>query len=136
VRYQLERQLIGGTLAVRDLEEAWNEAYLRVLGIKVTDVNLGVLQDVHWSRGSFGYFPTYAMGNILGGQLWEKLTEAILVAEHLADGNFEPILSWLTQRVYADGRTKSSQELMESVTGAYLNPQPWLNYIQDRYDRD
>ena len=133
VRYQLERQLISGVLDVKDLEEAWNDAYWRVLGIRVTDVNLGVLQDVHWSRGSIGYFPTYAMGNILSGQLWEQMSQQIPIADCLRRGEFAPLVDWLTLHVYADGRTKSSRELMETVTGAYLDPQPWLSYIHDRY---
>ncbi len=134
VRYQLERQLITGSLAARDLEEAWNDAYLRVLGIKVADVNLGVLQDVHWSRGSFGYFPTYAMGNILGGQIWRQLHREIPVAECLMSGNFGPVLDWLTQHIYSDGRTLSSRQLMENVAGSYLDPQPWLDYVHHRYE--
>ena len=133
VRYQLERDLISGSLAAKDLEDAWNDAYHRVLGIEVTDINLGVLQDVHWSRGSFGYFPTYAMGNILGGQLWHRLHAELPVAECLRRGEFGPILGWLTEHVYADGRTYSSRELMTKLAGSYLDPQPWLEYVHHRY---
>jgi carboxypeptidase Taq len=134
VRYQLERELISGSLAARDLEEAWNAAYERVLGIQISDVNLGVLQDVHWSRGSFGYFPTYAMGNILGGQIWRQMHTEIPVADCLRTGQFGPVLSWLTQHIYADGRTLSSRELMDRVAGSYLDPQPWLDYVHHRYE--
>jgi len=134
VRYQLERELISGSLAARDLEEAWNAAYERVLGIEISDVNLGVLQDVHWSRGSFGYFPTYAMGNILGGQIWRQMHTEIPVAECLRKGQFGPVLNWLTQHIYADGRTLSSRELMDRVAGSYLDPQPWLDYVHHRYE--
>lgn len=133
VRYELEIAMLTGKLEMDDLPAAWNERYQKYLGITPANDGEGVLQDVHWCRGSFGYFPTYAMGNIIGGQLWDKMTEDIDLNSLIGAKNFAPILAWLTEHVYRHGRTLSSRDLITGICGDYLDPQPWLAYVTDRF---
>ena len=133
VRYELEIAMLTGALEVDDLPSAWNERYQKYLGITPANDGEGVLQDVHWCRGSFGYFPTYTMGNIIGGQLWAKMTEDIDIHSLIGAKDFAPILSWLTENVYRHGRTLSSRDLITGICGVYLDPQPWMAYVTDRF---
>ncbi len=133
VRYELEIAMLTGALEVNDLPDAWNERYQKYLGITPANDGEGVLQDVHWCRGSFGYFPTYSMGNIIGGQIWAKMTEDIDIDALIGAKDFAPILGWLTENVYRHGRTHSSRDLITGLCGDYLDPQPWLTYVTDRF---
>ena len=112
VRFELEVELITGSLAMKDLPEAWNAKYKDYLGLTPPTDTLGRLEDVHWSRGSVGYFPTYTFGNLIGLQMWEVLgkdfgdTDAMM-----AEGDFAPILGWLSERVYRQGKRYAPREL-------------------------
>jgi carboxypeptidase Taq len=123
IRFELEVELIEGRLAVADLPEAWNAKYEDNLGIVPPNDGLGCLQDVHWSRGSFGYFSTYAMGNVIGGAMWALMPQ----------GSIEESLSWLTEKVYRLGRSVPPRALVVSINGTYLDPGPWLDYVEAKY---
>lgn len=134
IRFELEVELITGQLQMSDLPEAWNAKYSAYLGITPPTNTLGCLQDVHWSRGSVGYFPTYSMGNLIGLQIWKKLREEIPNTEDLmAAGDFAPILGWLQEKIYAQGKRYEPKELVTRVTGRPMEAGDWLEYAQTKY---
>ena len=134
VRFELEVELLSGQLAMKDLPEAWNSKYTEYLGITPPTDSLGCLQDVHWSRGSIGYFPTYAMGNLIGGQIWKVLRQDLGDTSSLmASGNFKPILDWLVEKFYRQAKRYSSRELVTQITGRPMEPQDWLEYATEKY---
>jgi len=134
LRFELERDLFSGRLDPAELPRAWREKMKELLGVEPdTDAN-GVLQDIHWSMGSFGYFPSYALGNLYGLQFWEKLSSDIPGwEEQIAGGNFIPIRSWLRDTIYVWGRRLEPQDLVKTVTGKGLSPEPFLRYIDSKY---
>ncbi|MGV3617101.1 MAG: carboxypeptidase M32 [Fimbriimonas sp.] len=134
VRFELEVEIVSGRLDIRNLPEAWNAKYEAYLGIRPPTDTVGCLQDVHWSKGSVGYFPTYAMGNLIGGQMWACLTSEIDDVEtRMERGDFAPILEWLQDRVYRHGRRFAPRELVRRVTGSPMQAGPWLEYAQTKY---
>ncbi len=134
IRFELEVELITEKLSIEDLPEAWNTKYTEYLGITPPSDTLGCLQDVHWSRGSVGYFPTYTFGNLIGLQMWECLLQDIPNPDALMEtGNFAPILDWLSTRVYAQGKRRTPRELVTQVTGSPMKPDAWLRYARSKY---
>ncbi len=131
VRFELESALIAGTLDVADLPAAWNDAMQRLVGITPPDDAHGVLQDVHWSAGAFGYFPSYALGCLIAAQLWERL-EADLGPqdEALGRGDVAPIRAWLADHVHRFGRRLDTEPLLEQATGRGLDPEPFLRHVR------
>ncbi len=134
LRFELERGLIDGTVAVGELPARWNEAMDDFLGV-VPDTDAdGVLQDVHWSMGSFGYFPTYTLGTLTAAQLMAAIREEISDLDaRLADGDFDPLLDWLRTHVHQHGRKHTAPQLLERVTGRALSATPWLQYARDKF---
>ncbi len=134
LRFELEVALIEGTLAVADVPAAWNERMRELLGVEVPDDAHGCLQDVHWSYGELGYFPTYAIGNVMSGQLWDALTEQVAgVDDALAAGDCAPVRDWLRDNVHVHGRVLDPPELLERATGRALDPAPLLAYLRAKY---
>lgn len=134
IRFELEVALITNALDVKDLPEAWNAKYTDYLGITPPNDGLGVLQDVHWSRGYCGYFPTYSMGNLIGAQVWSVLQKDVGNTDELmAKGDFKPILGWLQEKIYTQGRRYEPQDLVKRVTGEAINPKPWLDYARSKF---
>lgn len=134
VRFELECEMLTGTLAIKDLPEAWNAKYQQYLGITPPNDAEGCLQDVHWSMGSMGYFPTYSMGNILSYQIWNRLVADLGDVESLmAHGDFAPILGWLRENLYRFGRSVKPQDLIKQVTGGGMDPAPYLTAISTKY---
>ena len=133
LRFRLEQELFAGRLAVADLPEAWNALMSELLDLDVPDDASGVLQDVHWSDASFGYFPTYQLGNVLSVQIWETAREAIPdLEEQLERGEFAPLHEWLREHLYAIGRKFSPAETVERVVGGPIDPEPYLRYLRDK----
>lgn len=134
VRFELESEIVTDKLQVNHLPEAWNEKYRQYLGIVPENDGAGCLQDVHWSRGSIGYFPTYSMGNLVGAQVWEALQKDVPDTDGLMEkGDFAPILSWLQERIYSQGRRHRPNDLIRRVTGDDVKPDAWLRYAQRKY---
>lgn len=134
LRFQLEVAMIEGSLAVADLPEAWNSGLQELLGVEVPDDTRGCLQDIHWSFGELGYFPTYAIGNIVAAQLWEALTAAVPdLDEQVAAGEYGTIRDWLREHVHRYGRTVEPTELLERATGQALDPEPLLRQLRTKY---
>lgn len=134
LRLELEIALMENQLAVRDLPEAWNQKMEEYLGIRPPTDRLGVLQDIHWSEGYIGYFPTYALGNLVSAQLWEKIQADIpTLTRQIQRGEFGDLLAWLRSNVHRQGAKFQPQELVQRVTGSRIDPQPYLRYLQTKY---
>ena len=134
LRFELERALIHGELAVADLPEAWNDGMRRLLGVEVPDDAHGVLQDVHWAAGSFGYFPTYALGNVVALQIWERARADLPELDaRLERGDCAELGAWLRERLYRHGAKFTPAETIERVTGGPLDPAPLMRYLAGKY---
>jgi carboxypeptidase Taq len=130
LRFELELALIEGELEVADLPAAWRDGMRRLLGVDVTSDALGCLQDVHWGAGSFGYFPSYALGCLIAAQLWEAMEADIGSREDdLRRGEVAPIQRWLGERVHRHGRRLDTAELVEHATAGPLRIEPFLRYV-------
>jgi carboxypeptidase Taq len=135
LRTSLEAGLIDGSLAVNDLPEAWNARMQQDLSLTPPDDAHGVLQDIHWSSGYFGSFPTYTIGNVMASELLQAAHTQMPELEHdLARGEYEPLLGWLTEHVYQHGRRFTPSELLERITGRGLNAQPYLEYLRSKFE--
>lgn len=134
LRFEVEKKLFSGELAVRDLPTAWNRASEELLGLRPQNDREGVLQDVHWSDGAFGYFPSYCVGNMMAAQLWyHALALRPNLEEDFARGDFTWLLNWLRENVHAQGKRFETQELVKNVTGEPLSPKHLIRYLKDRY---
>jgi carboxypeptidase Taq len=134
IRFELEQELIADTLSTEDLPEAWNARVEEYLGLEVPEDWLGVLQDVHWSSGGFGYFPTYQLGNVISLQIWERARQALAdVDAQIERGEFGELHGWLRANVYAHGRKYLPAELLERVVGGPLDPEPYLRYLEAKF---
>ena len=135
LRFELERGLIAGDISVGDLPAAWCRKMDTYLGVTPQTDAEGVLQDVHWSLGAFGYFPTYALGNLMAAQLYDQLRADLpnLDAD-LAQGEFDALLEWLRTHIHQHGRCIDAPDLLAQVTGEPLRATPWLRYVRTKYD--
>lgn len=130
LRFELELALIGGELDVSDLPTAWNDGMLRLLGVEIGSDALGCLQDVHWSGGAFGYFPSYALGCLIAAQLWEAIESDLgALEDDLRRGETAPIQGWLAEHVHRHGRRLDTMPLVEQATGRALETGPFLHYV-------
>lgn len=133
-RFEIECDVLQGKLAVRDMPEAWNAKYTEYLGITPSTDSEGCLQDVHWSQGSIGYFPTYSMGNLLSYQIWNAMEKDIPVPFRLiGNGDFKPILGWLQEKVYSQGRKYTPKDLVLRVTGKPMDPSEYISGLSAKY---
>jgi len=134
LRFQLEVALIDGTLDVADVPAAWNDGMRDLLGVSVPDDARGCLQDIHWAFGELGYFPTYAIGNVMSAQLWAAIGEQVPGAsDALAAGDCAPVRDWLREHVHSPGRVFDPPELLRRATGQQLDPAPLLEYLRAKY---
>ncbi len=134
LRFELEQELIEGRLAVADLPAAWNERFEEYLGIPVPSDREGVLQDMHWGGGGIGYFPTYALGNVMSVQIWERMREDLPdLDDQFARGEFAPLRAWYGEHLYRYGRKFTPQETLELASGSRLDAGPYLRYLRAKY---
>src|SRR6201995_5466688 len=134
LRYELEKQLLSGDLAVRDLPEAWNAGMEQRLGIRPENDADGCLQDIHWAVGSFGYFPSYALGAVIAAQLYETLRNAVPELDgQLAKGDFSGLAGWLRTHVHGLGAKVPVQELLKNATGKPLSAVSFVRYVESKY---
>ena len=134
LRYRLERALIAGDLALRDLPAAWNDGMKELLGVVPPDVRLGCLQDIHWSGGDFGYFPTYTMGAIAAAQIYAAARRASPDLEaYVAKGEFTPLMGWLREHVHAQGSRLVADDLLTAATGTPLDLKVFEQHLRERY---
>lgn len=134
IRYEIEKGLLDGSIPVKNLSEEWNDRYEHYIGVRPKNDTQGVLQDVHWSIGAIGYFPTYAIGTMYAAQLWNQIESDVNGIDTLLEkGKYEPIKKWLNQKVHRFGRSCSADDIIKHATGEGLNPQHFLNYITKKY---
>ncbi len=134
LRLELEIALMEGSIQVVDLPALWNQKMADYLGVVPPNNREGVLQDVHWSGGMFGYFPTYALGNLVSAQLWEKINESIPnLEDQISQGKFDELLEWLRTNIHQHGAKFEPQVLLKKVTGSGITPEPYMRYLRDKY---
>jgi carboxypeptidase Taq len=134
LRLDIEIALLEGKVAVKDLQEVWNAKIEEYLGVTPPDAAAGVLQDIHWSGGMMGYFPTYALGNLISAQLWEKINLAIPdLDEQFRSGKFESLLAWLRENIHRHGAKFEPQELMQKITGSKIDPAAYIRYLTKKF---
>ena len=132
-RFELEQSLMSGELAVADLPAAWNEKYQSLLGITPPTDALGVLQDVHWSGGAFGYFPAYALGNMIATQQWAAMRKDLPVDDLMRRGNFIPLKNWLYEHIQQHGQRYETKDLVLVGTGKELSTADYLSYLTEKF---
>jgi carboxypeptidase Taq len=134
LRFEIEKRLFAGTLAIRDLPAAWSALAQELLGLTPANDREGVLQDVHWSGGMFGYFPSYCLGNMMAAQFWYRAQgDRPGLDDDFARGDFSRLLGWLRRNIHEQGRRYDTQELVPVVTGEPLSPRHLLRYLRERY---
>lgn len=136
IRFNLERGLFAGRITVDELPQVWNESYREYLGMDVEDDSEGVMQDTHWASGLYGYFPSYALGNIYDGQLLARLEKDLQDwRDQIARGEFGSVKQWLVKNVHSYGDLYDPPDLIKMITGKELTVDPYLNYLQDKYSK-
>ncbi len=134
IRYEIEKGLLDDSIAVADLPRIWREKYGQYLGITPPDDVQGILQDVHWSHGSFGYFPTYSLGSFYAAQFWETARQhSPALDDEISAGQFDNLLGWLRDGIHRHGRRYRSEELCKRLTGRGLDLEPFLAYAREKY---
>ncbi len=134
IRFEIERELFADKITVDELPQVWNQKYSDYLNVKVQDDAEGVMQDTHWASGLYGYFPSYALGNIYGGQILATLSKDLPDwRKELAQGNLEPVNSWLKNNIHSKGDLYDPEELIKLATGKNLDSQPFLQYLNEKY---
>lgn len=134
LRYQIEKALIGGDLAVRDLPDAWDEGMRALLGVVPGNHANGCMQDIHWPDGAFGYFPTYTLGAMMAAQIFAAMRRALPdIGTHIRCGEFAPLFDWLAAHVHGMGSFYGTQELLQHATGQTLNPAIYMAHLRERY---
>ncbi len=135
LRFELEQQMIAGKVAVSDLPREWNDRMEAWLGVRPLNDAEGVLQDIHWSLGAIGYFPTYALGNLMSVQLFDAAYAALPdLDDHIRHGDFSALLSWLRENVHQWGRRRTASQILTASTGADVSAGPWMAYLRRKYE--
>lgn len=133
VRYEVEKMIFEKNADIDKLPEIWAKKYKEYLGVTPEKDSEGILQDIHWSGGSFGYFPSYALGNAIAAQIYAHLKKVMPLDDYLEAGNFQPINDYLKEHVHRFGKTKTTNEILEDMTGEKFNPQYYIEYLKDKY---
>jgi carboxypeptidase Taq len=134
IRFQIEKDLFADKIKISELPEIWNQKYKEYLGLKIDNDSEGVMQDTHWASGLYGYFPSYALGNIFSGQMLDEINKEVPEwHNHLAQGNMAGVKKWLRQNVYDYGNLYDPQDLIKKISGKELDVKPYLHYLQEKY---
>ncbi len=133
LRFEIERDLIRGDLDVGDVPQVWNQKMEDYLGVTPEDDGNGCLQDIHWTHGSFGYFPTYSLGSVLAAQLDATARQDLPLDDQAREGEFEPLLNWMREHIHQQGSRYTTPELIQEATGEDLSADPFLKYAHDKY---
>jgi len=136
IRFEIERELMAGKIKVTELPGIWNQKYRDYLGLDIENDSEGVMQDTHWASGLYGYFPTYALGNIYSGQILIRMEKDIPNwRNQIAKGNFHSVKQWLTENVYRYGNLYDPADLIKKVAGEEINAKHYLSYLNDKYSK-
>ena len=134
IRYEIEKALMEGALQVHDIKDAWNAKYQSYMGLTPPDDNTGFLQDIHWSHGSIGYFPTYSIGSLYAAQFFAQIRkEHSGLRDQIAQGDTSTVLTWLREHIHAHGQRYSAADLCKQLTGEVLNAQYFIDYLKTKY---
>ncbi|URA09155.1 carboxypeptidase M32 [Thermospira aquatica] len=134
IRYEIEKKLFAGEITLSEAPEVWNSLYTSYLGITPQNAREGILQDVHWSHGSFGYFPTYLLGNLYASQWYAVMGKTLDIPSLVRKGEFQPILEWMRTNIHQHGRRYDAQTLCERISGEPLNVVYFASYLKQRYE--
>lgn len=135
VRYELEKQMINGEVEVEELPQLWNQKYQEYLGVTPKSDAVGILQDVHWSMGSIGYFPSYALGNAFAAQIYARMQKEMDVEAELSNGNIKAVREFLHGYVHRYGAFKEAREILKEATGEEFNPDYFIDYLKEKYGK-
>ncbi len=135
IRYEIEKGLFNGTISTEGLDQTWNAMYKKYLGVDVTDASNGILQDVHWSDGSFGYFPTYALGSAFSAQFMHQMRKELDVDEALQHNRFDLCVAWLKEHIHKYGCRYDADDIMQIATGEPFNVNYYIEYLEDKYNK-
>jgi len=136
IRFELERDLFAGRLKVGELPALWNQKYEDYLGVKIENDSEGILQDVHWSHGYFGYFPSYALGNIYSGQILQRMEKELPKwQEYISKGSFKEVREWLITNVHSYGNLYDPLVLLKKISGEEIRSKPFLKYLESKYSK-
>jgi carboxypeptidase Taq len=135
VRYEIEKALINEEMKVKDIPAVWNEKMEKYIGVKPERDSEGALQDIHWSHGSFGYFPSYMLGNLYAAQIFSAMKKDLDFERLVEAGKFPDILNWLREKIHTKGRTLEPKDLLKEVTGEELNVDYFISYIREKYSK-
>ncbi|MCK5762462.1 MAG: carboxypeptidase M32, partial [Candidatus Izimaplasma sp.] len=132
-RYEIERMLFSNDIEVKDLPKVWNEKMVEYLGIEPKNDSEGVLQDVHWSVGMFGYFPTYALGSAYAAQFYYAMKKDLNIEQMIKSNEIKTINNWLKDKIHHYGSSKTPKELLLEVTGEEFNPKYYVQFLKEKY---
>ena len=135
IRYEIEKGLFNGTISTENLDQTWNAKYKEYLGLDVPNDRVGILQDVHWSDGSFGYFPTYALGTAFAAQFMHAMRKDLDVDSLLQNNRYDTIMQWLKEHVQHYGCLYDAGEIIKRATGEEFNVNYFLDYIEEKYTK-
>ena len=136
IRYEIEKKIFNENLSVEEIPTLWNSMMEDWFGIEVPNDALGCLQDIHWSMGAFGYFPTYTLGNLYAAQLLDAMQKELGdVDEIISSGDWSSMLTWLRNNIHSKGSVMEPSQLIESATGSPPSPEPFLNYVEEKYSK-
>ena len=135
IRYEIEKGLFDGSISTEGLDKTWDDMYEKYLGVRPQTASAGILQDVHWSGGSFGYFPTYALGSAFAAQFVRKMRQEIDVDEALRSGHFETCVNWLKEHIHKYGCLYDADDIMKMATGEEFNVNYYIEYLEDKYTK-
>lgn len=133
VRYEIEKMIIEDNVDIEELPEIWNKKYEEYLGVRPENDAEGILQDIHWSQGSFGYFPSYALGSAFGAQIYHTMKQEMDVEQLLREGKLEEIRKYLRDRIHQYGKLKNSRQILKDVTGEDFSPKYYIEYLREKY---
>ena len=134
IRYEIEKMIVDGTVSIEDLPRIWNEKYEEYLGVRPESDRDGVLQDVHWSSG-FGYFPTYALGNMYNAMYMNRMKQELDLDAAIASGSLKEINDWMQTNVFARANLLAPKDWIREITGRSFTPDDFLDYLEEKYSR-
>lgn len=135
VRYEIEKMIFNNEVDVKDLPKVWNEKYQEYMGISPSNDSEGILQDTHWSWGEFGYFPSYAIGTAVASQIHATMKDKMPIEDYLKQGNLTPIREFLRDSIHKYGAVKNTNEILKEVCGEEFNPDYYVQYLKDKYEK-
>ncbi|MCM1136164.1 MAG: carboxypeptidase M32 [Clostridium sp.] len=135
IRYELEKEIFDGNVDISGLDRLWNDKYRKYLGVSPSGPAEGILQDIHWSAGDFGYFPTYAIGSAYGAQFFRAMEKEISVEDALRQGKMQVITDWMKEKIHRYGAAKTADEILVSATGEHFNPAYYIDYLVKKYTK-